>query len=392
MATAVDVHFQVDGLTAVFGTNVNPAWLDALTLGTWAQIGSNTIQDVNPAQDAAINPLGGGTNNAPWTPAGNLTNACNEWSGGALDELHKRFHIQAGGHSGYYGNEGYFQDLTQDTAPWARNGYPSGSIQKPNPGGFTSNGANASLLPDQRPQAVHTYNLLVTDDPTGDLIMLPGGFQWASVASPFGYPRRQATGEWDTSVPFPIVSSANSSCGARDPVSGRIFAFMAGTICSYHPTTGAKTDHFNTGGAWVGYYCHMEYDSTRQLMVVFSGGQQSGAYLNCKIAYFDPANPTAFTIATVTGGSTTWGTRGIIYDADGDRYLLWDGGSDFAVVTPPATNPGSNAWVTSTLTCSGTPTTKSANGTWGRMRYSPGYKTVLLLNSTTQRTWAIKLH
>lgn len=394
MATpAGDSYSVASGQTCYMGRQAPVlTWLAALTLGTWAQIGANTVQDVNPAQDATINPSGGGTNVAPWTPSGTLLGSFGDYSGAAWDEVRKTFRISGGGHAGYKGNEGYGQGMSVNNPAMVRRGYPSGSIQKPNAGGVDANGANASLLPDGRPHQTHTYNLLVIDPTTGDLIMLPSGYQWAGTASPFGYAFREATSDWDTTVTFAAPAGAVAGCGCYDPGSGRIFAFLNDKLCSFDKTTGARTDHFTTNGNWTGYYCHMEYDSTRQLMVVFSGGQQGGPFTSCSIAYFDPANPTAFTIATVTGGLTNWGPRGIAYDRDGDRYLVWNGGSNFTVVTPPASNPGTNAWLTSTLVCSGTPSSPAASGTWGRMRYSPTYKTIFLLNSPNERTWAIKLH
>jgi hypothetical protein len=379
-------------VSAAGGMSGIPAWLAALSLNTWTQIGANTIQDVNPAQDASINPSGGGTNTAPWTPTGNLTDVFNEWSGAALDDVNGRMWAGGGGHAGYRGNEYYSIDLDAGSPVWSRRGYPSGSIQKPNAGGFSADGANSSLLPDGRPHSVHNYNLLAAP-PTGDLWLMARGFQWAGNATPYGYRFDGATNDWDTANPIAGVgASATGSC-CYDPVRDCLWYFSGSVIGKVNLSTYAVTASGpSSSGSVVGYYTRMIYDTTRNLVVIFLGDFPGGSWSGASVVFFDPANPTTLYAAPQSVAQFLVGSIGIAYDKAGDRYLMWNGGGSVTVITPPATSPDVNTWVHSTLTFSGTPSTKSSNGTWGRFQISDKYKCLFLLNASTEKLWAVKLH
>jgi hypothetical protein len=369
-----------------------PAWFTSLSLLTWTQIGSNTIQDVNPAQDAAINPSGGGTDSAPWTPTGVLSGMTNQWSGGAYDQSIDQMWVGGGGHAGYMGNECYSIDLRQDSPAWVRRGYPSGSIQKPNPGGFAADGANSSLLPDGRPHAVHNYNLLTTDN-AGSLVLMARGYQWNGVSTNFGYRFLGSTNDWDTSNPYAGIGSSSTGSCCYDPVRGVVW-YMSGTvIASVNVTTGVvTTTSISTSGNVDAYYSHMEYDTTRNLVIIFLGGTAGGSWASSSVVFFDPSNPVALFDAPQSVATFQWGPRGIVYDAVSDRYLVWNTGASLTVITPPASSPSTNNWVHSTLTPSGTPSAPSLNGTWGRFRLSQKYGCAFLLNLTTEKLWALKLH
>ncbi len=365
-----------------------PAWLSGLSLLTWAQIGSNKITDVNPANDAAINGLHPST--PTWAPSGGLSGAAAEWSGGALDDINGRMWFLGGGHAGYKGNEAYSIDLTAGTPAWARRGYPSGSIQHPI-ASVNANGSGNSVLTDGRPHAVHTYNLL-SCRANGDLILCPGGYQWAGNATDTGYAFDDSADDWDTGRAFEDSSRVGGEAGSScyDPVRDLTWHYSDDAVVSY-AADGTKTERFHTSNNQSGYYSCMVYDSTRDLIVVFLGQAGSGAYAGARVLYFDPDSPTAFTIAP-QDNTTFWGTYGMGYDAAADRYLTWSrSGNDLTVITPPATSPGSNTWVSSTLTCSGTVTTASSNGTWGRFQVSNEYGCVFLLNSTNEKLHALRL-
>jgi len=367
-----------------------PAWRSALTDLTWTQIGSNKITDVNPANDAAINPVH--PSSPVWVPSGGLSGAAGEWSGGALDDVNGRMWFCGGGHAGYKGNEAYSIDLSADAPAWARRGYPSGSIQH-SIASVDANGANSSLLTDGRPHQVHTYNLL-SCLPNGDLVLCPSGYQWAATATSYGYVFDHADDDWDTAQSLAVTSrgSASAGCSCYDPVRDVVWCFTGDGVVSYDPNSSwAKTEQFNANGNATGYYACMVYDSLRDLIVVFLGSAGGGSLASAYVVFFDPDSPTAFTIAP-QDNTTRWGICGVGYDAANDRYLTWSrSGNNLTIITPPATSPGTNTWVSSTLTCSGTLSSPSSNGTWGRFQVSNEYNCAFLLNATGEKLWALAL-
>lgn len=360
-------------------------WLTALTLNAWAQIGSNTANNVDPNDDAAINP--NYPSAAPWRNGYDLTDVANQWNGGALDDVNGVFWTGGGGHVGYYGNELYSISLEANNPAWIRRGYPSGSIQKPC-ASFTSDGANQSVLPDGRPHAVHNYNLFCAIN-NGDVALAPGGFKFDGVATWYGFKFSSAANDWVTGTLLDSVYSTYG-CACYDPVRDKLWVFDHQYLSSINLSTGVVTSHFNTYTDAVGEYSKMIYDSVRDIFVVFLNQQASSAYGSAYVLYFDPDNPTDF-IKAPQDNTVLRGKHGVAYDPDGDRILCWNGGANLTVITPPATGWNTNTWVSSTLTLSGTPSSAQANGTYGRFQYSSKYKCAFLLNTLGEKLWAVKL-
>lgn len=360
-------------------------WLTALTLNTWAQIGSNTANNVDPNDDPAINP--NHPSAAPWRNGYDLTDVANQWNGGALDDVNGVFWTGGGGHSGYYGNELYSISLEANNPAWIRRGYPSGSIQKPC-ASFTSDGANQSVLPDGRPHAVHNYNLFCAIN-NGDVALAPGGFKFDGVATWYGFKFSSAANDWVTGTLLDSVYSTYG-CACYDPVRDKLWVFDHQYLSSINLSTGVVTSHFNTYTDAVGEYSKMIYDSVRDIFVVFLNQQASSAYGSAYVLYFDPDNPTDF-IKAPQDNTVLRGKHGVAFDPDGNRILCWNGGADLTVITPPATGWNTNTWVSSTLTLSGTPSSAQANGTYGRFQYSSKYGCALLLNTLGEKLWAVKL-
>lgn len=361
-------------------------WLSGLTLNAWAQIGSNTANNVDPKDDAAIN--GSYPSSPAWANGYDLTDVASQWNGGALDDVNGVFWTGGGGHSGYYGNELYSINLEADAPAWIRRGYPSGSIQKPC-ASFTSDGANQSLLPDGRPHSVHNYNLFCAIN-NGDVALAPGGFKYDGTATWYGFKFDSTTNDWVTGT---LLDSNYATYGSAcyDPVRDKLWVFDHQYLTSINLSTGVCTTHFNTQTDAVGEYSKMVYDSTRDIFVVFLDTQASSAYGNAYVLYFDPDNPSAGFIKAIQDNTVLRGRMGVAYDPDGDRYLCWNGGADLTVITPPATGWNTNTWTSSTLTLSGTPSSAATGGTYGRFQYSSKYGCAFLLNTLGEKLWAVKL-
>lgn len=361
-------------------------WLTALTLNTWAQIGSNTANNVDPNDDPAINP--NHPSAAPWRNGYDLTDVANQWNGGALDDVNGVFWTGGGGHSGYYGNELYSISLEANNPAWIRRGYPSGSIQKPCASFTTGFTASDSLLVDGRPAPVHTYNLF-TAISNGDVALAGGGFNALGTNTGWGYKFSSTLNDWVTATPLNVWYQSYS-CACYDPVRDRLWLFDYQYLQWIDLATGNTTVCFNTETDAIGPDSKMIYDPIRDIFVVFLSIQASSVYGSAYVLYFDPDNPTDF-IKAPQDNTVLRGKHGIAFDPDGNRILCWNGGANLTVITPPATGWNTNTWVSSTLTLSGTPSSAATNGTYGRFQYSTKYKCAFLLNTLGEKLWAVKL-
>ena len=361
-------------------------WLTALSLNTWAQIGSNTANDVDPKDDPAIN--GSHPSSPAWANGYDLTNVADQWNGGALDDTNGVFWTGGGGHAGYYGNELYSVDLEVNNPAWIRRGYPSGSIQKPCASFTTGLTASDSLMVDGRPAPVHTYNLFTAIN-NGDVALAGGGFGALGTNTGWGYKFSNSLNDWVTATPLNVWYQSYS-CACYDPVRDRLWLFDYQYLQWIDLATGNTTVCFNTETGAIGADSKMIYDPIRDIFVVFLGIQASSGYGSAYVLYFDPDNPTDF-IKAPQDNTVLRGKHGVAFDPDGNRILCWNGGANLTVITPPASGWDTNTWVSSTLTLSGTPSSAAANGTYGRFQYSTKYKCAFLLNSLGEKLWAVKL-
>jgi hypothetical protein len=390
--TAIGRAYPMGAGSAIYGGRTRaldwPAWRTAMAANTWAAISSNDILDIDPEGDPLINDLY--PERARWALTGGLVDAANQWGGGALNDTLRRYAFCNGGHSGYEGNEWYEIDLTQDAPTWQRRGYPSGSIQRPCANVY-ANGAHPSLKTDGRPHQVHTYSLL-SYLPSGDLVLAPGGAPWQGGFTQRGYVFDRQADDWDTARMLQEPSGyGGAGCSCYDPIRNCIWVFGGDKVISYDAMTLARTDHFNANGNLIGYYGTMVHDTTRDLMVVFLGSAGQGPFAGAYVVYFNPADPTAFTVAP-QDNTTRWGVKGVGYHAASDRYITWTGtGNNLTVITPPATSPGTNTWVSSTLTCSGTVPPAPQFEMYGKFQVSNSLNCVLALTATGLPLYALAL-
>lgn len=387
-ATAYPNHYQQHRGAPKVPSSI-PAWRQGLTPLSWVQIGSNTIYDTDPATDPAINPsYSVGSHSAPWTPTGGLNGAAAEWSGGT--QWNEEVWFIGGGHAGYKGNCVWSIDLKQDAPFWARRGYPSGSYQMPI-GSVESIGADNSVGSDGRPLAVHTYSL-VAGTPSG-IAVLPGGYQWQGSGTVTGHMFEPSSNDWLTGITFaqPSTGTGTSGCAVYDAVRDCIWYLGGSMMCRYDRSTGAKTELFTCLGTNViGYYGRMHHDTTRDLIVLWIGTAPGGAYASNTCFFFDPNSPTGLTVAP-QDTTTIRGTGGIVYSKAHDAYYAWTSGQNLVKITPPSSSPGTNTWVSSTVTGSGGTLSASSNGVFGRMQLIEKYDCITLFNLTTEKLWVLPL-
>lgn len=370
------------------GGPAQPAWLAAMDALTWTQIGSNTPADVDPALDAAVNPDYDGTTTAPWNNVGTFLASFGQWNGGAYDTTNRRLAVGGGGHAGWLGNCYFYQDLDVDNPTWVRWNDPSGSIPFPE-ADLTANGANNALLPGGRPHAVHNYNGLAFNA-DGDLLQGPGGFQWEGNAAANGYYIRRNTDDWDTATAFALAESARPSM-CYDEIRGVFWSYQGDQLYSY-ATDGTRTAYANTNGNTNGAGSKLLFDRVADRLVVFLPALgNGGSYVGASALSIDPDNPNTAPVVLTMPDSTIRAIRGIVIDETRHRYLVWNGGSDLEILTPPGTDITSGAWTSSTLSCTNDPGTALTNGTFGRMQIDVVWDCVILVTDEAQKTWALSL-
>src|SRR5450830_193910 len=394
MVSPIDVMYS--GSAPVRGgralPSTAPAWLAGRVANKWMQPGTATVASIDPALNASINPnVGQSDPRAPWAMLNSLANSTNDYSGATWDEVRQRMAIFDGGHAGFFGNFGSSYTF-EAAAPFPTiHGVPSGSIPKPC-ASMTANGSLGSLLVDERPHMVHTYNLLVTL-PSGDVVMLPGGYTWQGYSANEGYRFDMAANDWDTTNKYvsPAAVSAFGG-GCYDPVRNVIWHLNGDKMFKWTGNVGSYVYYLNAGGA---AYVKLIYDTKRNLVVCFHQSTSLDGHSGFVFLY-DPTAPTAgFKSITITGGTATnWSQDGVAYDELRDRYLIWRGGAAIKVLTPPASGPDTNAWVLSDLTTDSTAVTPSAsvpNGVYGRFAISKKYDFAVGVNRLDERPFVLPL-
>lgn len=408
MATATaDSYTAASGAAVYAGRGpVVPAWRLSMSPLTSAQIGSNSLADVDPAQDVAINPMYASRPDAPWiTPTGsNINDLISAYSGGSYNDATGVFWVAGGGHGGWNGNCAFSVDLMQSSPTWARRGYPTGSIQHPLPGGqdrVNYNGSQDTVYED-RPHSVHSYNLLAAT-PDGDLWLLPGGFNWNVAWFRRAFRFIGASNDWDTTnIPSgegilgptsgPILGQVGASC--YDPVRNCIWQITVNDCIVKWPAPasyGVPTYTYYSSGGFASQW-GMVYDTTRNWVYIFANDTTSDGQSGRCVACFDAsAGTTTPTWLNIPSASTSWCDAGIAYDSIRDRILIWEGGLTLTTLTPPA-SPLSSAWATGSITLTGAdPGVEQAAGTYGRFAFSARLNAALIVNDADTRMHAFAL-
>lgn len=369
---------------------VVPTWRQGLTVLAATYISSNTIADVDPALDAAINGNSPQTRtNANWTPNGSVLALFDQWTGMAWCEALQEATAIGGGHAGWQGNCGFPICLDDNAPAFARRGYPSGSLQKPLPGGTNIGqaGSNNALVPDDRPAAVHSYNLLAAM-PGGDVLLAPSGgrhLNGAGVFTPNGYRFGRSGADWDTSVAFaaPTAGTVQAGSACYDPVRDCLWGLMGPNLAKWDRATGTRTITINNG-AMSGYYSRLIYDAARDLVWVFFGQAGSGGFASGTLGYFNPASGTTITLVT-DGAATLRGGWAITHDTTRDRFILWNGSSTQLTVMPIPANINSDTFTSSTLSVSGGIDVAGAQGSFSQLHYSKKYDGVLKCSDASKK-------
>ena len=347
-----------------------PAWRRALTPLQIALVGTNTLAEVNPESDPAVNP--NYPANAPWRGVGSQSNVVTAWNGAVWDEVNKRLCPFGGGHADYAGNEFYAWNGWTDQGAFSRLSNPTGSIG--NTGVLNDGQESSGVYFDGQPRSFHTYNNFAVRN--GVLWFFGGSPYYAGngASRPFFWNGSSWTMDADLSAGAAYGGVAYDS--VRD-----VFLVTHGS--THQPKTYSPVSKaVSTKSTWInlsGGYVNPHYNALRDVYVLFGTA----------IHIYSGDCATASGAATIAGAapSFTVMTAGVQYDAENDRYLVLNGGTSIYVLTPPAVgqNPKTATWVWSQIDFAGTVTSPASNGTYGRFWFSPSLKCCGVVNATNQK-------
>jgi len=219
MVAPVSDSYSCESGGGIYGGRFNyPLWRRGKTPLAWIDIGGNTLADIDPNDDPAINP--DYPNDAVWH--GNIGQRAifDAWCGFVYDPILKRLIAPlGGGHWDYAGNESYYFDFMLDVPMWVMLHPPSGS--KPLidaegiPAGATplnnsfllDDGQEASgLYADGRPRSIHNYRKHVWTPDNIVMVRQGGTFRSATDSDKWTWAMNQATGVWTyMHTPTPVL-------------------------------------------------------------------------------------------------------------------------------------------------------------------------------------------
>ena len=374
--------------------NSTPAWRSAMSVNTWAEVPSTLLSSIDPENSATYNPNHPST--SPWRGTGGQANVVNAWNGAVFDtDTDTLFIPLAGGHGDYGGNEPYKINLRAETPTWSMLRAPSGAVG--NVITLSDGQESTGLYSDGRLRSVHSYSNHAYVPSLGPVITRVA----ASYSAGTGNVRKMysispTTGEASLLSDWTAISSTDAgiTTGAACYDSSRGCVWhLGGSPCRMLKTviaTGVTTtvgvwdNHLNSEGVCI-------YIPSLDLVGVFDG------FYDFRV--FDPATglwtfPT--TTGSYSGGLSLNGQIGAAWD--GSKMVIWNNATtrtEISTLTPPVSDPRTNAWTRGTQTVSGsnaiTPTAKTATGTRGRFGYSPYLQGCYLFNGVTEKLYFFAL-
>ena len=341
--------------------------IDSLAVGEWYEVPNSSLHALRPSNNVG----------------GNFGGIMDAWSGGAFDTKRDRLIIWGGGHADYAGNEIYTFDL--NTLSWSRliePSYVDRSISEFRSGYYT----------DGLPVSRHTYNSIqYIPDPVDRFCGFGGAGLWESgqygtaTVDCFNF----TSNSWEIQKFESTTSITIGATTAYDPVTHKIFqhgGYGYTGLSSLNLTSKKWTrlwENFNNIGGVYGYYKTAEIDPIQRLMISVGGG---AVYVNS----IDKGYPNTGVKTTTHGPQdiVTSASPGFVYVPDLKKIVAWKGGRDtfhldvstmtWKLVSPPLSNTTS-------------PPTQIGTGVFGRFRYSPNKKVLVLVTSTRSNVFLMKI-
>jgi len=355
-----------------------PSWVTSLSSRVWSQVSSvNSINDINPRNDGALNPNGAG-NRPPWEENEGIGGVMDDYTGGDVCpniSTHGVLCVWGGGHHGYHGTSVYELDLGDLT--WRRRGTPYTGDYNIAGGWFPA----FSEQVNGAPGPMHTYQGNIFYDPERKCLITlraqanTSGPSFTPIAGFFplagsSFPNYV----WQKGITDSSLKSAPSTgaCGAYD-TSRKIWYCQGGnannTMNTFDPSTGSSQGNYGTWTQYRNMYQTinqvMGYNPDYDCVLMYEGREYQGLRgFSCSDIM---AGPTVLTQSSTVSISQSGGMR---WSPTLHGFILWSGGRDVWLLKKDAS---SNSWNTSTwiwqnITTRGDVNLPSANtaGTFNR--------------------------
>lgn len=348
----------------------------------------NTLADLNPANNPAINP------NYPALPEWNGTvgqsAVISKWCGGCYDVADDVLWLPlGGGHGDYSGNEPYRIALNVDVPAWQMVRSPSGAI-----GNLltTNDGQEATgVYADGRVRSIHSYNSAVYIPGIGPAIGVLGP------TAPYGQNGPQVfvqidknTGESTFGAEVTGQSSPISGAAVYDPVRHSVWWRGSGTESFRRYDIATNTWHAYGStylSAWAETsLCYLPtYDC---ILWINTAVSNSVRVIDCVTGTLHAPTITGSVVGTTLNGklSPVW------VDAL-DCCAAWDNSTSLNVVNTfsfPTGNPRSAIEI-GQMTFSGSPTERTPIGTYNRFFYSEKLHGFGVINDVAQPVYFFAL-
>lgn len=408
MATPRSSTYSVEtGLGVYAGVDAPyPAWVERSVSGEWSVVPmAKKLSDINPMNDASINPEGVG-GPAEWAiDAGRWVRIITSWNGwGWNEEADEAWMLHCGGHTDYGGNEVLACDFFNDEPEWRMVRKPSGAI-----GNLltTRDSQEASgVYSDGRPRSTHTYNLQIYIPGVGPVVIgCPGPWFSGVATKKWAIIVNETTGEPTYTDEMSVISNDNIFGGGavyhptRNCVylahkgNNQLVKIVPGTGNNWQNCTASLVGSAISKGASASLTLLPDDDC---LLIGYSSaaGTHGGWYV------FDCATNTA-TSPTFSGSLPSGFSGGETQPCWVDELGAvcgWDntnGSTTQIARLTPGADVRSSTWTIDTLTVAGTnsvtPTAKTTNGTFGRFRYSQRLRGFLLNNAVGGDTYYFRI-
>jgi hypothetical protein len=295
-----------------------PSWIRDMPSGVWQAVSLNTLADVDPAKDPAVNPNYPGA--APWRGMSGQTSVVTAWNGGAFATRvgpKGSFLVWGGGHTDYYGNEIYAFDLEQRR--WTRVTDPyKGPIGFPYQDG---------MYPDGSPVPPHNYDQIEYHEGTNSLIVFRTMISNLPTNAPVAAAYSFDAGAWRHSTPNSLDHHSSGGWSAYDAARNVFWAEggEGSTALTRFDPSATSGGRF---GSWTNFSPKVRTtdavaarDPVRDLLVI-QEFRESG-----KIYGVDAKNPSAAAVVLSQGGAVPAKQAGAGWEWSDVRqaFLYWGG-------------------------------------------------------------------
>lgn len=327
-----------------------PAYVQSAVARRWFTAGAG-LKPIDPRWDPDINPLydSTGQTRPPWGMSNWNIEGIFAWSGGAVDPDGTTFYQWGGGH-GDSGNNGiYALDLNLAVPTWRHERKPAGSIGNwdgVNQLGFDGKDLTSDVYYNGEPRSAHTYNGVVVAE----------GKIWCSQgykAGAAGYGGRTlfwydlSTRDWH-STPM-IWDGILTQDMCYIPGRRKLYTVGKGNLMMAVFDIASGTWSQTTAETGTSSRTRLVYVPTHDVLVGISSVVDGGFFVhdlaNQKVGGAEPK-------PGIVGGSLFDGmpdlSNGVWVPSLG-AIVGWAYGANLWTLTPPATNPTTNAWTKGTL-------------------------------------------